>query len=524
MLKFSSDFDILKKQFEAFVQKRKLSEFKKHFNKNYKHFYKSPDDFRLACEWLRRLGLFRLGLRFCGFSYRVPPRLNISEPLNSVKLFWMARFLWACGCHQYAQLLLSRISTFASEDQKALADIYQTRGEYQKAIESLTVYLAEVAQVRIVVAKGKLKINPQTKSLIYSTRMTLISLADSYAGLEDFATAFSILDCVEEYSQQSTPTFEPLVLGICRQARAEFFCHQKQFDLALREIQKAEPFFIEDDESLDHLFFIKWKAYILSQAGGENHLNLASKLFAQGRNILERKRVRPEVLIDYLRLETEAKRKISRKTKDRKNTTEHNSLLKLSWYPGLAASYRKKCFAGLNNELMLTNKNVRYRIFLSADEFVAVEEGLRTYLLPLELKLAGWVKVCGDIGLSFYRAFELLWPTEVNSFFELENRLKSLIHRCRTKYGLPIHSKNKTLIISEDSPIEVHLKDNQYPTFLQHREFFASRELDQYYNLKSRSHRAVLLKYWIEKDWIKKNESNKQKGFFYKVLIARNCD
>lgn len=252
----SADFVRLKNDCENLVQKRRVSEFKKFFQEHHKSFFRSPGDFGDACEWLRRLGLFHVGLRFSGCSYH-GPRTNRSlrDPLRLQKIFWTARFLWALGCQQYALQLISDIPSLAPEDHKALADIYQTQGLFHKAIESLTIYLSKARLIPFVIKNEKLILPNHYNSLGYSVRMAFISLADAYAGLGSFVTAFSILDQVEKFLQQSTPSFEPLVLGICRQARAEYLSQQNKFELALIEILNAEKFFIHDDQSLDQVFF-----------------------------------------------------------------------------------------------------------------------------------------------------------------------------------------------------------------------------------------------------------------------------
>jgi hypothetical protein len=424
---------------------------------------------------------------------------------------------------------LSEIPTLAPEEQKALADIYQTQALFDQAIESLTIYLSKARLIPFVIENEKLILPKDYNSLGYPDRMSFISLADTYAGLGQFITGFSILDQVEKYSGQSTPSFEPLVLGICRQARAEYLSQQNKFDLALIEILKAENFFIHDDQSLDYVFFIKWKAYILSQVGGAENIELSKKLFKRGRGLLNRKGVRPEVLVDYIRLETVAKQADGRLNRGPSSVSKINKkapleteLLKLSWYPGLTEDYRKRSFRNSFKALILNAKKVEYRVFLASREWHNVSGDERSANLPLELELAGWVKVCGEVGLPVYRSFELLWPSEVNSFFELENRLKALVQRCRQKYGLQLKIKDRTLYLLKSDSLEVHLKNNSVPGFLEHRKVFQSTELDRYYNLKSRSQRAQLISDWKEKKWIEKIPSSQKKGYSYRVLVRES--
>lgn len=427
-----------------------------------------------ACDAYRRLGLYREGFQL--LEPREPLQRRVStKNFEGQRLLWAARFLMAMGAHEYA-LALARFLEMPehSEDLRILGNIHLLNWDARGALPFFE---------RMRSLWG------EPRALPYSSRIALLSLADSLfsSGEREEATALAL-----EILKHST---EPLLQALSHSALGEYAARQGRFQDSLNHFKKADPLFPSGDSTPDRAVFLKWRGYA---HGKEDRLSLARADFDASFGLLFQPSLRPEGFLDVLRLRREI---------------EHLSPsdeARLIHYPGLPAGFRA-LLPSLQSMLFNPDpgpSKPKIVIHLNSEEHQI--HGRWKPGLPLELRLLGLLRITGDWGMNLLRAQSLLWPQEAFSFLQLEGRLRSLVHRLRNHYRIPIQVSGKTVKIPPThlQSIQVLASGPSRPSFLRDARIFSAREVSRHWILSdAQSSREIAA--WKERGWIRPAEGRR---------------
>ena len=206
-----------KKIIEDLVQKRELKAAKKAISTYLKREKDQVSAKIQASEWLRRLGLFKNALKVLGeldFDMR-----SVSPESDKLKVA-AAHILNMLGANDFALTLIENVELRKTEDLGLAGKIYLNDFNFKKAENFFS---------RMVDSDH----DPES----YRSRLDKISLADALMGLNKFKEAFAIVKEIEGNSS------EPLIKGICLQARGEYLAQVGEFEQAEDCLKLAQNYF-----------------------------------------------------------------------------------------------------------------------------------------------------------------------------------------------------------------------------------------------------------------------------------------
>lgn len=473
---------------EALVRGRKMQEFRAHLPR----FLKSaPDSEALfqACDWYRRLGLFREGFLLTAPSEPMHGRIR-SDTEEGQRLLWAARFLNLMGCGDYALQLVSSLECVSAQSHRIVGSIYLNQFDFEGALPFFQ-------------RMRKLEQNPHE----YSARIGLLGLSDALCGVGRAQEAIQIARDVEKHSP------EPLMQAIVNSAIGEYLAKAEDFDSALVALEKASGGFTSDDMSPDHGIYRKWRGYTLFRLGkeaeGAKELDLAYSIFS-------RPGIRREAAFHVLFLKLKL------------GMLDEESLEKLRHFPGLSPGLLK-LIEPPKSQVRFGSHSARLRIFPNRDEWEL--EGKPKLGLSQGLKLLGFLGMGQDYGIEATRLYSLLWPKEAYSLPNLDGRLHVLLHSLRTEWNADVRLQDGMLrlvklpggleVISDPAPAK--------PRFLEMRgssDAFADaidrRILEKHYGI-SKSRAALVLQDWIGRNWIQARRKGRETDYLCLEQIDRRA-
>jgi tetratricopeptide (TPR) repeat protein len=420
-----------------------------------------------ACDWYRRLGLFRAGFLLVASALDAPTRAE-PDTVEGRKLLWAARFMNLMGAGAFAVELVSRFTRHTPESRWISGNIFLVNYRHAEAYEQLRLLQADFGSL------------PE-----YARELSRLSLADAAAGCGRAAEAIAL---ATEVLGRAKPG---LARGIALQARAEYRLAEGDAAGALADLAEATPCFDFDDESPDFGVFLKWRGYARGLAG---RLDEARADLERALGILRRPGMRPEAWLEVLRL------------REKLGLLDARDRRVLHAYPGLAAGFGRQL--GSAPERESPRRTPRIEIQLGAAESDAEEArlgGERFLGLSKELRLLAWIRETGRHGLHAEIAKTLLWPGEAFSYAKMDDRLQKLLGRIRSDLGAAVEVRKGTILLVARSSAEIGVRIAARPSFLSHAVApFSGGEVSRYYTV-SKSRRAGHLADWEKRGWISRS-------------------
>ncbi|MBT3980846.1 MAG: hypothetical protein HOE90_05790 [Bacteriovoracaceae bacterium] len=183
-----------------------------------------------------------------------------------------------------------------------------------------------------------------------------------------------------------------------------------------------------------------------------------------------------------------------------------------------------ECYPGIDDYIyLLKNSKSKFEIgvaseanisiFFGRSEFVFM--GQTSPILTKEIELLGYLKRTGIIGITKIRLFELLWSDDLFGHFFHKDRLKKLIARVNTRFGIKLIQEGEWLCLKPEDAQRIYSNwDPQIstPLFLETMSSFGIDELMSFYDIK-KSSAYSLLKEWQDCGLISKSQRGKKTIF-----------
>ena len=428
-----------------------------------------------ACDWYRRLGLYREGFRLLDISDALKGR-HAAGSRTGRRLLWAARFLNLLGASHFAVQLVRTLRISSVEDHRIAGNVFLSNDEFADALRHFEAMLAHP------LFAGD-----------YTGRLAKIAYADSLCGLGRFQEAMALA----EKTAQASP--EPLLRGIALQAQGEYLARAGKFREALRVLKVAARHFPEGDETFDFAVLLKWQGDCHAKLGKTRQ---GKSELARAFMLMKTPGARAETWLGVLRLQEEL------------GFISSSDGQSLRHYP--AFSQR-----GPRGRRAFGSSNAFLKIDLDRDEY---SEAPKRYLgIPLELRCLALLALSMPWGIEAERLKALLWPESLWSYEQLDRRLEQLLWRVRTRYGMEVLVQAGALSLAQRSLKRIQVWDGGGrlpPSFLaecsEERKLFTGGDLGDFYEL-SRTARSLYLDEWARSGWIQR--SGKSPRFQYIV----NC-
>ena len=409
-----------------------------------------------ACGWYRRLGLFREGYLLVALEEWKFSSLR-DNPEKNLEALWMARFLNLMGATPYAAKVLAQLKTATVEEHRIAGNIWLSAGEFE---ESLGHFL-----------KAR-DLDPD--QLSYQHRFALLGISDSLSGLDREGEA---LDCLQGIVAKNG---EDLLQGVLLTARGEILCKTEKFREALHVLRSAQVCFDQIDSSPDFGIYKKWLGYAQAKCGKNTE---AQASFLEALRILKTPDHRAEAWLGVYDLMNKV------------GMLSGEESIYLGTYPGLSSRTLKSY--GYETAWILgpgARKKADFEIYSDRGEWL--DRGYPRFGIPLEVQLIRALKCSGSHGVSLVRLKSLLWPGEVSSFTQLDQRISKLLRRLRRIYGLQTRNQDGVATLDARSLSKVLVEgrtDSKLPHFFERNPEFEAREFSRYYGL-GKTRTSILLK------------------------------
>lgn len=481
-----SDDDLLR--LETTIRERRPQSFLKELDRFHRRYRGDPETQFVACESLRRIGMFERGYTWVALEGRPREQLSVGS-IEGRRLLWAARFLNLMGASEFALELIRYLRLEGASP--AAAEAHRIVG---------TMYLASFAHAEALRHFRRwAEIEPDLGS--YRSRLNRMNLSDCHAGVGDYDEAVRL--ALSVFKETTSPQ-ESLLRGIALGSAGEFECRRRRYDAALGWLEQAVGHFPPQDTTPDRAFVEKWRGFALCRLGrgSEGHACLARAF-----DWLRAAKLRPETWLDVLRLQKEVGAPVQR---------EH--LDSLTCFPGLAPGFKRLLGEATDHVPALPAQGW---IDFCANEYRLSDAG-PCLGIPKELLLVAYLQLAHPWGLSRVRIKSILWPDSAHAFLQLESRLAKLIQRLRSIHQIHLELHDSVLRLGAELPIRITQNPDSLPSFLRERnEPFSRDSLANYYGL-STTQSWTWIRRWIERSWVEPNASanGARKGARYRVSSA----
>ena len=405
---------------------------------------KTIDNKIQACEWLRRLGLYREA-----YLVIAPKSWNLTkasqDPETARQLLWTAFILRFHGANRYAVQIADRLSFHDSEKLSVLGGIYLTGLDYEKSLKAY---------------RRAYELLPKKNLDSYFSRALICNLAYSLSSLGHHDEAVKVLSSIkiandDEYWKCSVQIY----LG-------EFHAKAGRFSTAKKILASATKFALQDEKSLlaEHLFLMQ--GYV---EGALGNTDKSTDLFAKAFDLFYSPDSRAEYWLDCYYLQ------------HRLGLADAEKQLTLFSYPDLSEGFRNR--PKYVNAVSVWSPQSSLILFPERDEWI--ENGAYKLRMSQTLHLLAWLRASGKYGISMERLKPMLWPDELSSYVQLTNRIEKLLGRIKKDYGVTTKVEAGTVKIT-DSEINVSveiLRRSGLPHFLEKNPEFEIEQFAQFYGL-----------------------------------------
>lgn len=446
---------------ETLIQSRQTALAVPELRKLEKKARKNAELLAWVCDGYRRLNRYEDGFRLVGPSTAIK-RAEPSDSLAGTRLLWAARFLNLLGASPYALQLAASIRPVGWKDHRIIGNLHLANFDCEHALPFF---------------EKMLELCPPDERSSYAGRLSRIDWADALDGVDRTDEALAAVTAVFQDSS------EPYAQAMALQARGEYLARIGRYPEAFQTLEKAARLFPQDDRTPDFAFLLKWLGYAEGRMGQKEQ---AQERFSQALSILLIPDQRPEAWLDVVRLQHELGLL----------SEEHSHAL--CRYPGLAPCFQKRLPPAR------ATAPASLRIDLHRTEWF--REDRSHWGLDLELKLLAFLTLASPWGISAERLKPLLWPEDLYSYPQLSERLRKLLVRVESRFGVEILDRKGFLLLQGNAPQVVPGPGDGRPSFLEGRSSFAPAEMGEYYDLK-RTQRAQVLQQWIDRNWIQREGS-----------------
>ena len=414
-----------------------------------------------ASEYLRRFGLPSEALRI----------LNTASPVPQVRV-QIARILNLLGASSYALRIVDSIDPHQREQSRwQIAGIHLSNYQYARA-------LSFYREIETFTSFSRLD---------YSHCLSLIGLADCYAGLGESERAESIF---RKLSQERS---EPLIRGIALQALGTQALLSARHAKARALLEQASLFFPTHDRTPDRAFLDKWRG-ALAVHTGEARRGLA--YLKRAWKVLYRPGTKPEAWLEVLYW--------MRLARWRQTHELPNEWRQILTYP--TPGHRMTAWIHAHWRAPLIPQPHRaLHMDLNRDEIR--QNGILHLGLNLGHRLLAHLAMVGSAGVPQYRCYDLLWPNEPLAFAQHQKRLEQVVLQARallTRNTLEWKDNHLRLLSSRGkSEVSAHfdpqLETTRGGSFLQrqgHDRIFIRADVQRYFSIPSRT-ASALCQLWI---------------------------
>jgi len=448
-----------------------------------------------ACDWLKRLGLYREALKLL-----LPIEAASDVPADSwagKHRLMAASLLNQLGAVVPALRLLNEVVCQSPEDLLRAAHIHMANSEYSRANE--------------LYRRAGVGTNSEVLPS-YPARFSQLCYADTWAGLDRFEEAIEIAQMT---FLQST---EPLLQAIALQCKGEYLARAGHLDRALEALKASSEKMPTLDETVDSGILFKWLGYVHGMLGDTNQ---ALAFFEKAERILSRPTLRIEALLDLKRLKARVV-----PAQDSKEELFH-----LFHYPGLSAEFGRilRSDPVFQNKPEIRHGKWKWKIDLNRDE---VWSGDRPSLgISKEFELLAILSIAGSLGISLVRVQSILWPDDVAHFLLLEARVFSLLNRLRKKHKIGFHVAEGLIRLDVKSANSIVVcpasATCSLPSFFNSLlrgkdkgseiEPFQSQAVATYYGCSS-AQAKVFIRTWTRNHWIR--SEGRARSQRYRLLLS----
>lgn len=412
---------------------------------------KDEDELFVVCEYFRRLGLYDEILQVLKFKH-------LKSFGSERRKLWIARTLNLRGNHAIALAIAKNANPVDFHDYRHLGSIYLTNGMFREAFECFFV-----AQ----------KSHPNKSS--HGFRMLTISLADTHGLLGEYEKAISLSSSVVEESP------DPLTKAIALSARGEYWSLSGRFIEGKNDLELALKICPDHASATDMAYIKKWLGWTEGKLGNleiaKRHLDDAFK-----RQYHVDRKAESWVSILFLAADLGL---VSQETA--------NSIY---FYPGLI---RSVCNINGSFQGLSLNDHVDAKIHLFPSSQEIKIDGFYRYGFNREMEAMLQLALSSKYGISRERLMAQLWPDEVFSRIELDNRLSVLINSLKEKYRISVVNELGFLKLSDDceKDICVKIEESSLPSLVQAKQNISLKDIQAHYQM-SRGSSHALLQDWIE--------------------------
>ena len=428
-------------------------------------------------EWLRRLGLYREALQILQPELLAHAPKNTRTPAGRA-LLQLAHIFNELGANEFADHIATGFIGSKPEDFRILGQIYANQFKFQEAEENYRKFLG-----------GQFESS-------YQGRLARIAYADTCSALGKENVAF---DTIEDVLRE---TKEPLLTGICLQAKGEYLARSGKFKEADVELRSASTYFPQNEGSSDSALLWKWLGFVQAQLGEKQN---ALENFRRSEAIFLRLRTRPEAFLDVLRL-----KRLVRLVSDSDWKRALN-------YTGLSSEFRELLFLADSKIDSSFKLETSYRhilqIDLSRGEYNL--KGANRFGITTEMKCIAILRLVENWGISAVRLQSNLWPDEPFSFLQFNKRLEAILHRIRHALKFGIESKDSSLRLLECDQISLILGPTMRPSCLEGKEFISRSQVENAYGVSPSAAKSYL-RDWSSRKWIEIEQTRSKVK--YKVL------
>lgn len=415
-----------------------------------------------ACNLYWALKLPREAILALKLNQEIPTEVSTSDP-DGKRLLWGARFFNNAGASRFALQLAEQIVPATAQDHWYLALIYHSNWEDQKALKHAT------------------RVEELVPSLEARTdRFLVAAKSTALAALGRHQEAISLLEKLRSLTPERNFGNQLKVYhGIC-------LAQAGRNDEAFEILSEVSDFARQHRESPDYAALCKWLGYLHCLRGEKD---VGEKYFEEAHEFFFTTTYRFEPWLDFIAL----KRKVLPVPQDWIDRMIH--------YPGHLPAVQSHF--GQKTKCWFGSESAELRIHLDSHEVFA---NSKWHLgIPKELILLAHLRIVGDWGLNSIHLTSLLWPDEVYSFPQLEDRLKKLVQRLRTRYqiGVNINSSHLSLDESSMAKVSVLSSGGTTPSLLLEKSLVKNVDVEKHYDV-SRAQAVHYLGRWVSEGLLAK--------------------